>query len=187
MNLKIENGVLSGASQRPSPNFGARPADCSIDLVVVHSISLPPGEYGGDAIERFFCNALPADEHPYFAQVHAMKVSAHLLIKRSGEIVQFVNFDERAWHAGRSSFAGRSECNDYSIGVELEGSDVDVFEEPQYRALAAVLSAIEVAYPQVSTERIVGHSDVAPGRKTDPGTGFDWQRLRDERVRQDKS
>jgi len=160
----------------PSPNHDDRPEGAGIDLVVVHSISLPPGEYGGDAIERFFQNALPADEHPYFAEIHELQVSSHVLIKRDGSIVQFVPFDKRAWHAGVSRYQQRERCNDFSIGIELEGTDTDQFEEKQYRSLAELISSLRQAYPAIG-DHIAGHCDIAPGRKTDPGTGFDRSKL----------
>lgn len=178
MRYTIDKGLLQEAQQLDSPNFGDRPADQAIDLLVVHSISLPPGEYGGDAIQRFFCNQLAVDEHPYYRKIASLQVSAHLLLRRDGSVLQFVNFDARAWHAGRSSFRGREECNDYSIGIELEGTDTDPFEDAQYDALLGVIGALRVAYPKISLDRVVGHSDIAPGRKTDPGLGFDWARLR---------
>jgi len=177
MKYGINKGELVPAEQAASPNFGERPAGVSVDLVVVHSISLPPGEYGSGAIQRFFCNQLESSEHPYFEEIAGLKVSAHVLIERSGKVVQFVNFDRRAWHAGCSEHKGREECNDFSIGIELEGTDYDVFGEAQYDSLAALLIALEAYYPDVTTESVVGHSDIAPGRKTDPGEGFDWQKL----------
>ena len=183
MKYSITKGELAPAEQVASPNFGERPAGVSIDLVVVHSISLPPGEYGSGAIQRFFCNQLESSEHPYFEEIAGLKVSAHVLIERSGKVVQFVNFDRRAWHAGRSEHRGREECNDFSIGIELEGTDCDVYEEAQYASLAAILVALEFYYPDVTTDRIVGHSDIAPGQKTDPGVGFDWQKLNSEIAR----
>lgn len=177
MRFHISNGVITPAEQVASPNFGDRPKGVPIDLVVVHSISLPPGDYGTGAVQRFFCNQLETSEHPYFEEIAGLEVSAHVLIERTGKVTQFVNLDRRAWHAGRSSFEGREECNDFSIGIELEGTDYDVFEESQYIALAALLIALESHYEGVTTGRIVGHSDIAPGRKTDPGEGFDWHRL----------
>jgi len=161
-----------------SPNFDARPAGVAADLIVVHGISLPPGAFGGPWIDRLFGNSLPPDEHPYFATVSALKVSSHVLVRRDGEITQYVRFADRAWHAGRSSYAGRDECNDYSIGIELEGADMTPYEDVQYRVLAKVVAALCAAYPQLSSSRLVGHSDVAPGRKTDPGPAFDWVRAR---------
>jgi AmpD protein len=171
-------GRVAGARQCPSPNWDERPPGGPIDLVVVHGISLPPGEFGGPWIESLFTNSLPADGHPYFAEVAGLRVSAHLLVRRDGEIVQFVPLLRRAWHAGASQWQGREACNDYSIGIELEGTDTLPYEPVQYRRLAELLNAIMAAYPGVSEERIVGHSDVAPGRKTDPGLAFDWPGLR---------
>jgi AmpD protein len=176
MQINPETGLLDECRQCPSPNKDTRPEAMAIDLVVVHSISLPPGEYGGDAIERFFQNQLDKNQHPYFEEIHQMQVSAHALIKRSGEIVQFVPFNERAWHAGQSDFQGRGCCNDFSIGIELEGTDSDVFEEAQYRQLAELIRLLQITYPTIA-DHVTGHSDIAPGRKTDPGTGFDWKKL----------
>ena len=176
MEINKKTGLLEQCKQCPSPNKDARSENAAIDLVVVHSISLPPGEYGGDAIERFFQNQLDKNQHPYFEEIHGMQVSSHVLIKRSGEIVQFVPFYERAWHAGQSNYQGRDCCNDFSIGIELEGTDTDEFEEVQYTQLAAIISALQSAYPAIS-DHITGHSDIAPGRKTDPGTGFNWDKL----------
>jgi N-acetyl-anhydromuramoyl-L-alanine amidase len=170
-------GVLLGARQVASPNFDARPDGVSPDLIVVHGISLPPGEFGGPWIERLFLNTLPWDEHPYFKQIEGLKASSHLLVRRDGELVQFVSFNQRAWHAGVSSYQGRERCNDFSIGVELEGVDGSAYEPIQYRKLAEVINALCDAYPTLSRERIAGHSDIAPGRKTDPGIAFDWPRL----------
>ena len=178
MIITTDTGLLDECRQCPSPNKDARPSDTDIDLIVIHSISLPPAEYGGDAIERFFQNQLDRNQHPYFEQIHEMKVSSHALIKRTGEIVQFVPFKERAWHAGQSSYQGRQRCNDFSIGIELEGTDTDQFEVQQYQQLARLISALNTAYPE-TTGRVTGHCDIAPGRKTDPGTGFDWERLKD--------
>ena len=172
----IEDCDSCGYALCSSPNHDDRPEGTGIELVVVHSISLPPGEYGGDAIERFFQNELPADEHPYFAEIHEMQVSCHVLIKRDGSIVQFVPFDKRAWHAGVSRYQQRERCNDFSIGIELEGTDSDSFEENQYRSLAELITSLRKAYPAIG-DHITGHCDIAPGRKTDPGTGFDWSRL----------
>ena len=178
MELSVAGGWLRGARRVPSPNFEARPGNCEPDLLVIHNISLPPGEYGGDHIERFFCNSLDCSQHPYFEEIRDLRVSAHLLIRRDGELVQFVNFDQRAWHAGASRFGNRENCNDYSIGIELEGTDDDPYSAAQYSALAAVTAALMDVYPGLVPERITGRSDVAPGRKTDPGPAFDWQRYR---------
>jgi AmpD protein len=157
-----------------SPNFGSRPADAVVSLAVVHSISLPPGVYGGDAVERFFTNRLDASAHPYFGQIQALHVSTHFFIRRHGAVVQFVSCDQRAWHAGQSSWKGRENCNDWSIGIELEGIEGGRFERAQYRGLQRVLNALALHYPLVD---VVGHEHVAPGRKADPGAGFDWPRL----------
>jgi AmpD protein len=145
----------------------------------VHGISLPPGEFGGPWIERLFTNALPLDLHPYFAEIGELRVSSHLLVARDGELTQFVKFTDRAWHAGQSTFNGRAACNDFSIGVELEGSDTLAYEAAQYEMLASIVAALCDAYPRLSPDRLVGHSDISPGRKTDPGPAFDWQRARD--------
>jgi len=168
------SGVLRGARQIASPNCDARPDGVAADLIVVHGISLPPGEFGGPWIERLFTNTLPIDAHPYFATVGALRVSSHLLIRRDATVIQFVPFTRRAWHAGQSSFAGRTACNDFSIGIELEGTDTEPYEPSQYRALAAVVAALCAVYPRLSADRLVGHSDISPGRKTDPGPAFDW-------------
>lgn len=175
-----EAGVLRGAAQIASPNCDARPAGVDTDLIVVHGISMPPGEFGGPWIGRLFTNTLPAEAHPYFAEVGGLRVSAHLVIPRDGQMVQFVKFSDRAWHAGRSNFRGRSACNDFSIGIELEGTDMLAYEAAQYHALARTVAALCAAYPRLSPDRVVGHSDIAPGRKTDPGPAFDWARARHE-------
>ena len=179
MQINTETGLLEPCLQCLSPNRDSRPHGTAIDLLVVHSISLPPGEYGGDAIERFFQNKLDKNAHPYFEEICEMQVSSHVLIKRSGEIVQFVPFHERAWHAGQSNYQGRERCNDFSIGIELEGTDSDIFEEAQYQQLAQLVTALQTAYPAIS-DNITGHSDISPGRKQDPGTGFDWTRLKEK-------
>ena len=178
MNYSIEQGWLREARRVPSPNYGPRPSGCAPDLLVIHNISLPPRCYGGDCIERFFTNSLDWDEHPYFDEIRGMQVSAHLLIQRSGAVLQFVNFNDRAWHAGDSSFEGRGNCNDFSIGIELEGSDEDPYTDAQYRALSQISVLLIAHYPGLSARNIAGHSEIAPGRKTDPGPAFDWQRYR---------
>ena len=170
-------GLLSAARQQPSPNQDERPAGTAPELIVVHSISLPPGEYGGPWIDALFLNCLDPAAHPYFATIAGLEVSAHLLIRRDGELVQYVPFHRRAWHAGASSWHGRSRCNDFAVGIELEGTDRGSFTWPQYRRLAAVVRALCRAYPGLSPDRIAGHSDVAPGRKCDPGPGFDRPKL----------
>jgi N-acetyl-anhydromuramoyl-L-alanine amidase len=178
MNVDTTSGLLGTARQVPSPNRDERPAGTRPDLIVVHGISLPPAEFGGPWIDRLFTNDLPANAHPYFAQVADRKVSSHLLIRRDGEIVQYVPFHLRAWHAGVSSYEGREKCNDFSIGIELEGVDDGAYEPIQYVVLAKVIVALCAAYPSLSMERIAGHEHIAPGRKTDPGPAFDWVRLR---------
>lgn len=163
------------ARHLPSPNFGPRPAGAHIDLIVLHSISLPPGRYGGDEVQRLFTNTLDWDAHPYFQSIRGMEVSAHFYVRRDGELWQFVDADARAWHAGASSWRGRDNCNDDSIGIELEGLEGDVFEAAQYEALASLLPALAQRYP---IAHVAGHEHIAPGRKLDPGRGFDWPRLR---------
>lgn len=183
--FQVQAGQLQGARQIPSPNFNARPADADIQLIVIHNISLPPSQFGGGYIEKFFQNQLDWSVHPYFQTIQGMQVSAHLLILRGGEVLQFVNFHDRAWHAGRSSYLGKKECNDYSIGIELEGSDDMPFEDVQYETLVHVTACLQQAYPQIQ-QHLAGHSDIAPGRKTDPGAFFDWLDYRN-RLQQLKS
>lgn len=178
MDYRIVNGWLEPARRVPSENFEPRPPGAVPELLVIHNISLPPGEYGGDEIERFFTNCLDCDAHPFFDEIRGVKVSAHLLLRRDGEAVQFVSFDERAWHAGQSRFRGRDNCNDFSIGIELEGADDDPYTDAQYVALAGVTRALLDHYPALLSDAIAGHSDIAPGRKTDPGPAFDWPRYR---------
>jgi len=167
-------GWLKGARHCPSPNHGARPAGACIDLIVLHSMSLPPGVYGGPEIEQLFTNCLDWDAHPYFSGIRGLQVSSHFLIRRQGELVQFVDADARAWHAGTSCWRGREHCNDDSIGIELEGLEGDVFEPAQYTCLTALCEAIRHRYP---IRHIAGHEHIAPGRKLDPGAGFDWLQL----------
>ena len=171
--FSLADGWLSPATRLPSPHHNSRPQG-DVSLLVIHGISLPPGEFGGPWIGDLFLGRLDPEAHPYFAGIASLQVSAHCLIRRDGELVQFVSFDERAWHAGVSEFAGRAACNDFSIGIELEGTDTSGYTEAQYRQLAAVSRCLMLHYPDITPERIVGHSDIAPGRKTDPGTGFDW-------------
>jgi len=178
LDIDTITGLLGAARQVASPNFDARPTGVAPDLIVVHGICLPPNEFGGPWIEQLFLNQLPWDAHPYFKSIEGLKASSHLLIRRDGELVQFVSFNDRAWHAGASNYCGRERCNDFSIGIELEGADDIAYEPFQYRALAEVVDALCNAYPSLSRERIVGHSDIAPGRKTDPGQAFDWPRLK---------
>jgi N-acetyl-anhydromuramoyl-L-alanine amidase len=170
-------GWWQGAQHLASPNFGPRPADADISLAVIHSISLPPGVYGGDAIERLFTNRLEWDAHPYFQSIRGLEVSSHFLIRRGGELLQFVSCDDRAWHAGASSWLGQGDCNNYSIGIELEGLEGAAFEFAQYATLATLLKAARQRYP---LRHVVGHEHVAPGRKIDPGSGFDWALLNAE-------
>ena len=177
MQLDPINGWYADAQRCPSPNCNARPQG-EISLLVIHNISLPPGQFGTGKVQQFFQNQLPVDEHPYFAGIAHLQVSAHFLIERDGAVTQFVSCNERAWHAGVSSFAGRENCNDYSLGIELEGTDDQPFSDAQYVALATLSRQLLQAYPALTTERICGHSDIAPGRKTDPGPNFDWPRLR---------
>jgi AmpD protein len=177
--IDTQTGLIEPARQCPSSNCDERPADSKPALLVVHGISLPPGQFGGPEIEHLFTNQLDWDAHPYFQEIRGLEVSAHLLIRRDGAVVQFVPFTHRAWHAGESTFRGRSACNDYSIGIELEGEDETPYTDEQYAALAAVTRAISVAYPGISGREIAAHSDIAPGRKTDPGPAFDWLRLYD--------
>ena len=171
-------GLLAGVRQVLSPFCSARPAHVVPELLIVHGISLPPGEFGGPWIDRLFTGNLPAAAHPSFAERASLKVSAHVLIGRDGELTQYVPFGERAWHAGASQYRGRSDCNDFSIGLELEGTDTVPYTDAQYSALAALAAALIGAYGSLAAEHIVGHSDVAPGRKSDPGEVFDWRRLR---------
>jgi len=171
---------LRGARFRPSPNCDARPDPADISLLVVHAISLPPGRFGGPWIDHLFANTLDPAAHPYFRQIRELRVSSHLCLFRSGAVSQYVPFDRRAWHAGESRFDGRVRCNDFSIGIELEGCDEQPFEARQYRRLAEIARVLMRAYPAITPARIVGHSDIAPGRKTDPGPHFDWLRLHAE-------
>ncbi len=174
-----ESGRVAGARQWPSPNCDARPAGEEISLLVIHGISLPPGRFGGPWIDDLFCNRLDPDAHPYFAGICDLRVSAHLLIDRRGRLTQYVPLHRRAWHAGVSSFAGREGCNDYSIGIELEGTDECPYTQRQYRRLEALTRSIRRAYPAITADRVVGHCHIAPGRKTDPGPAFDWPRFRE--------
>ena len=178
MQVDAASGLLQGVSFVSSPHCDARPAGAGVELLVIHGISLPPGEFGGPWIEQLFTGRLETGAHPYFAGIVSLKVAAHVLIRRDGSCIQYVPFTRRAWHAGESSFRGRSACNDFSIGIELEGTDDTAFEDAQYATLAAVIRALLAAYDTLDASRIVGHSDIAPGRKLDPGTRFDWPRLR---------
>jgi len=178
LRVNEQTGWIDEGEHCPSPNCDARPAGVAVDLLVIHGISLPPGEFGGPWIADLFTNRLDPGRHPYFAQIHALRVSAHFLLRRDGYLIQFVPTTRRAWHAGVSTFGGRERCNDFSIGIELEGVDDQPYADAQYDRLAELTQAIRVAYPEITEDRIVGHSDIAPGRKTDPGNAFDWARYR---------
>ena len=174
--MKIKNHKLQDISFLESPNFNDRPVDEDISLLVIHSISLPPKKYNTDHIERFFLNELDFSSHNFYKNIDGMKVSAHVLIKRNGEVIQFVPFNKRAWHAGVSSYKGKNDCNNFSIGIELEGSDDDIFEDIQYKKLSLITSLLITEYDLITKDNIKGHSDIAPERKTDPGVLFDWDR-----------
>lgn len=171
------SGWVAGARRRSSPHADERPAGAAISLIVLHGVSLPPGEFGGAWVEEFFAGTLDCDAHPYFSGLRELRVAPHLLVRRTGEAIQFVSCLRRAWHAGRSVWRGREECNDFSIGIELEGTDTQPYADAQYAALEALLPALRRAYPGIGAAAVVGHSDIAPGRKTDPGPAFDWRRL----------
>ena len=176
LRLDPDSGWLDDVRRCPSPNHDQRPQGTEVDVLVIHAISLPPGRFGGDFIEQLFTNRLDPDAHPYFADIHQLRVSAHFLVRRDGELLQFVPTTRRAWHAGESLFQGRPRANDYAIGIELEGCDEQPFESAQYDVLRQLTRAIQAVYPAIDRGRIVGHSDIAPGRKTDPGPLFDWDR-----------
>ena len=178
LTLDPKSGWIEQAIHCPSPNFDNYPDDAVISLLVIHNISLPPGEFGGGNIENFFCNRLNANKHPFFCEIKDLTVSAHLLIDRQGALTQFVSFHHRAWHAGRSNHNGRDACNNFSIGIELEGTDDHPYSPAQYQTLTAVSKLIMQHYPDVTEEQIVGHQEIAPGRKTDPGPAFDWAKWR---------
>lgn len=177
LTLDSRSGLIAQARQVASPNCDERPADCLPDLIVVHCIALPPGEFGGPWIDQLFCNCLDPAEHDYFKEIHDLKVSAHFLIDREGGLTQYVPVNQRAWHAGASVYAGREACNDFSVGIELEGDEVSEYTESQYMVLAAVINTLRAAVDSLRDAPVVGHSDIAPGRKTDPGTAFDWAKL----------
>ena len=174
MELDAATGLLQGIRYRPSPNCDPRPRDAAIDMLLIHGISLPPGEFGGPYIDQLFCNELDPAGHPYFCTIASLRVSSHALIRRDGTIVQYVPFHQRAWHAGQSEFQGRECCNDFSIGIELEGADDLAYTPEQYQSLVQLTRLIMRHWPAITPARIVGHSDIAPGRKTDPGPAFDW-------------
>jgi len=177
MNAIDAAGWLTGVGRVPSPNFNRRPPGAEVSLLIIHNISLPPGEFGGPYIRQLFTNCLDPRAHPYFTTIVDSPVSAHLMIDRMGTVTQFVSVDERAWHAGESCFEGRTNCNDFAIGIELEGTDTTAYTAVQYDVLAAVARLLMTRHPLVTAARIVGHSDVAPKRKTDPGPAFDWHRF----------
>jgi N-acetyl-anhydromuramoyl-L-alanine amidase len=177
MQLDLSSGWCDGIQHCPSPNFNQRPLG-EVSLLVIHNISLPPGEFGTAKVQAFFQNRLDPNEHPYFATIANLTVSAHFFIERDGAVTQLVSCHERAWHAGQSRFAGRENCNDFSLGIELEGTDDLPFTSAQYAALIALIRQLQAAYPAITLERICGHSDIAPERKTDPGPAFDWLRVR---------
>ncbi len=178
MKLDAISGLLDTATYIASPNHDERPDDLAVSLIVVHGISLPPGEFGGPWISDLFTNHLDPDQHPYFAEIAELRVSSHFLIRRQGEIIQYVPVHQRAWHAGQSCFEGCSDCNDFSIGIELEGEDHTPYDERQYASLIDLIEVLMQAYPAINMNRVVGHTDIAPGRKTDPGIAFDWTSLR---------
>lgn len=179
LRVDLATGLVPDIRQVLSPHCDERPGGgVTAELIVIHGISLPPAQFGGPWIDRLFTGNLPADVHPYFREIVSLRVSAHALVRRDGEIVQYVPFGLRAWHAGKSEYCGRAACNDFSIGIELEGADDVPYEDAQYESLTRLIQALLAAYPSLSRERIVGHSDIAPGRKTDPGPAFDWARLR---------
>ena len=177
MKLDTKKAWLEGVRHHLSPHYDERPKGVEIELLVIHAISLPPGQFGGSFIDQLFTHRLNKNEHPYFVDIADLRVSAHLLIRRLGEITQYVSFQQRAWHAGVSTFAGRSRCNDFSIGIELEGCDDVAYTDEQYQQLAQVINILQQTWPVLTRDRIVGHCDIAPGRKTDPGQAFDWGRL----------
>ena len=177
MQIDITSGLINEARQHLSPNCDLRPDETDITLIVIHGISLPPGKFGDDYIDQLFCNKLNPDEHPYFKEIFGLKVSSHLLVRRDGEIVQYVPLQKRAWHAGVSSYKGRDGCNDFSIGIEMEGEDETPYTDIQYQVLSKLIKNLIKTYPELNSETIAGHSDIAPGRKTDPGEAFDWEHL----------
>jgi AmpD protein len=177
--VEFDTGLIVPAEPRLSPNRDERPAGASVSLIVLHGISLPPGKFGGESVDALFMNTLDWGAHPYFDQIRDLRVSAHLFLRRDGRLLQYVPLHARAWHAGKSRHRGRDRCNDYSIGIELEGDDETPYDERQYAVLTPVIHALRAAYPTIGIDDVVGHCDVAPGRKTDPGPAFDWQRLYD--------
>lgn len=177
--MEIENHIFKDVKYFPSPNFNSRPNESDISLIVIHCISLPPKNYEGEYVKDFFLNKLNTSEHSYFKGISDLKVSSHLFIKRNGEIVQFVPFNKRAWHAGESSYKGINDCNNFSIGIELEGNEEDFYTDNQYKSLINVTNTILYHYPNIDKTRIIGHSEIAPNRKTDPGKNFEWKKYLD--------
>jgi AmpD protein len=178
LHIDSKTGLIPEARQEPSPNCDDRPEACEPDLIVVHGISLPPGQFGGPWIDRFFTNTLDSSEHPYFQTIADLHVSSHLLVRRDGELVQYVPLNKRAWHAGESCYENREQCNDFSIGIELEGVDTIAYTDEQYDVLCRVIASLQSAIDSLSNAPVVGHCDIAPERKTDPGPAFDWSRFR---------
>ena len=178
MHIDLNSHLIIEAIYQPSPNCDARPQGVVPELIVMHGISLPPGEYGGGYVQQFFSNVLDETAHPYFSEIAALKVSSHLFIERNGRLIQFVPLNQRAWHAGQSCHQGREACNDFSIGIELEGTDDDAYSEQQYTVLKPLIDCLQQTYKTLAPKAVVGHSDIAPGRKTDPGASFDWARIR---------
>jgi N-acetyl-anhydromuramoyl-L-alanine amidase len=178
LTVNSKTGLIEPANYQPSPHHDDRPTGVAVDMIVIHGISLPPGQFGGGAVEAFFAGKLDVSQDPYFATINHLRVSSHLFIRRTGEIIQFVPFNKRAWHAGESFYQGKSHCNDFSVGIELEGTDEVPYEQAQYQQLCAVVSSLRQAYPAISSDRVVGHADIAPGRKTDPGPVFDWDYIK---------
>lgn len=177
MYIDVTTGLVKEARQQPSPNCDLRLNESDISLIVIHGISLPPGKFGQNYIDQLFCNQLNPDDHPYFKEISGLKVSSHLLIRRDGEIVQYVPLQKRAWHAGVSSYKGRDNCNDFSVGIELEGDDETPYTDIQYQILSKLINSLIKEFPDLNKNTVTGHSEIAPGRKTDPGEAFDWQRL----------
>lgn len=178
MHIDVLSGLVTEARQNMSPNYDERPSETDISLIVIHGISLPPGKFGGHYIDQLFCNQLNSNEHPYFKEIEGLKVSSHLLIRRDGELVQYVPLNKRAWHAGVSCYENRDCCNDYSIGIELEGEDKLPYTKQQYLELSKIIKSLIKNYPDLNETTIAGHNDIAPGRKSDPGDAFDWPHLR---------
>ena len=178
MHIDLNSHLIIEAIYQPSPNCDTRPQGVVPELIVMHGISLPPGEYGGGYVQQFFSNVLDETVHTYFSEIAGLKVSSHLFIERNGRLIQFVPLNQRAWHAGQSCYQGREACNDFSIGIELEGTDDDAYSEQQYTVLKPLIDCLQQTYKTLAPKAVVGHSDIAPGRKTDPGASFDWARIR---------